>query len=74
MAEVVLRIRLISGAQIDVTYVDPQAVGVEDVIDHVVATLSSETGAVRCEHGERVIVVFARAVASIEIGPRGAVL
>jgi hypothetical protein len=74
MAVLVLRVRFTSGDHTDVRYEDPHAADEEDVIDHVVATLSSASGALRCQHGDRLLVLFARGVASIELAPRGAIL
>jgi hypothetical protein len=74
MAEVVLRVRFTSGDHTDVRYEDPDAADEDDVIDRVVATLSSDTGALRCQHGDRLLVVFTRGVASVEMAPRGAIL
>lgn len=74
MAAVVLRLRLVSGDQIDVTYEEPDAVNDHHVIDHVLATLAQDAGALHCTHGDRLIVVFGRGVAAVEVAPRGAVL
>jgi len=40
MAGIVLRVRLTSGDQLDVTYEEPDAVGEDEVIDHVVSALT----------------------------------
>jgi hypothetical protein len=74
MAGIVLRVRLTSGDQLDVTYEEPDAVGEDEVIDHAVSALAEETGVLRCRHGDRLLVLYARGVAAVEIGPRGAVL
>ncbi|WP_457206272.1 hypothetical protein [Nocardioides sp. P5_C9_2] len=72
MAEIVLRVRLTSGDQLDVTY---QGDGDEDeLIDRVVATLADASGVLRTSHGDRLLVLYARGVAAVEIAPRGAVL
>jgi hypothetical protein len=72
MADVVLRVRLISGDNLDVTY---EHAGSEDqVIDHVVATLAEHSGVLRCRHGGRLLVLYARGVSAVEVAPRGAVL
>ena len=74
MEGLVLRVRLISGDTMDVTY-DDRAGGSEgEVIDHVVTTLSQESGVLRCRHGGRLLVLYARGVATVEVAPRGAVL
>jgi hypothetical protein len=70
----VLRVRMVSGDTTDVTYEDPDAGSDEELVDHVVATLSSASGALRCRHGDRLVVLYARGVAAVEVAPRGAVL
>ena len=74
MEALVLRVRLISGDSIDVTYDDRSAGSESEVIDHVVSTLSQDSGALRCRHGDRLVVLYARGVAAVEVAPRGAVL
>jgi len=74
MESVVLRVRLISGASMDVTYEQRDAGSVDEVVEHVVATLSDASGVLRCRHGDRLLVLYARGVAAVEVGPRGAVL
>ena len=74
MSAVVLRIRFTSGDQADVTFDPPEPVREHEVVDHVTNVLSSETGVLRCQHGDRLVVLFGRGVASVELSPRGAVL
>ena len=74
MEAIVLRVRLISGDSIDVRYEDLDAGSEGEVIDHVVSTLSEASGVLRCRHGERLMVLYARGVAAVEVAPRGAVL
>lgn len=71
---IVLRVRLVSGDSLDVTYDDPDASSEAEVTDHVVGTLAQSSGVLRCRHGDRLLVLCARGVAAVEIGPRGAVL
>ena len=71
---IVLRVRLTSGPQMDVTYVEPDPVDVHELTDRVISTLADPDGILRCKHGERLVVLYARGVAAIEIAPRGAVL
>ena len=72
MAEVVLRVRLVSGDQVDVRFEDD---GNEDeVIERVVETLAEDSGMLRSNHGDRLMVLYGRGVAAVEIAPRGAVL
>ena len=74
MEGLVLRVRLISGDSLDVTYDDRSAGSESEVIDHVVMTLSQDSGVLRCRHGDRLLVLYARGVAAVEVAPRGAVL
>jgi hypothetical protein len=72
MAEIELRVRLVSGDQLDVTFEDE---GDEDaIIERVVETLAQDSGALRSTHGDRLMVLYGRGVATVEIAPRGAVL
>jgi hypothetical protein len=72
MAEIVLRVRLVSGDQLDVTF---EHDGDEDeVIERVIETLAEDSGALRTSHGDRLIVLYGRGVAAVEMAPRGAVL
>jgi hypothetical protein len=74
MEELVLRVRLLSGDTLDVVYEDDAAESEREVIDHVVVTLSQDSGVLRCRHGDRLLVLYARGVAAVEVAPRGAVL
>jgi hypothetical protein len=75
MATIELRARLVGGQQhTDLTYEDPDQVDENAVVDQVIEVLSSETGVLRCRHGGRLVALFARGVASIEVSPRGAIL
>ena len=74
MAEVVLRVRFTGGDQTDVKYQDTKLAHEDDLIDQVVSTLASDSGFLRCHHGDRLVVLFGRGIASVEIAPRGAIL
>ena len=74
MPEVVIRVRFTCGDRTDVVYADPDADTTETVVDRVVAVLFEEAGILRCQHGDRLMVLFSRGIASIEVAPRGAVL
>ncbi|MFC5727282.1 MULTISPECIES: hypothetical protein [Nocardioides] len=73
MVEIVLRVRLVSGDQIDVMY-EHDAVDENEVIQRVVDTLAGESGVLRTQHGDRLMLLFGRGVAAVEVAPRGAVL
>ena len=74
MAGIVLRVRLMTGDHIDVRYEEPDTDDDDALIDHVVSVLSQETGVLQCRHGDRLMVLYARGVAAVEVAPRGAVL
>lgn len=74
MEGLVLRVRLTSGHTMDVTYDDRSAASEAEVIDNVVRTLAQDSGVLRCRHGDRLLVLYARGVATVEVAPRGAVL
>jgi hypothetical protein len=73
MAQIVLRIRLVGGEGLDVTYGDDEGTP-EEVVERVISILAEDAGVLRCRHGERLIVLYGRGVASLEVAPRGAVL
>jgi hypothetical protein len=74
MAKIVLRVRTTGGDRMDVAYEEPGTDDVAQVIEHVISTLADDSGVLRVEHGERLVVVYGRGVAAIEVAPRGAVL
>jgi hypothetical protein len=69
-----LRVRLTSGDHLDVPYEEPDSSDADEVIEHAVAALADNGGMLRCRHGDRLMVFYARGVAAVEIAPRGAVL
>jgi hypothetical protein len=73
MAQIVLRVRLVGGDHLDVTY-DEAGVAADEILEHVVSILAEDTGVLRCSHGDRLIVIYGRSVATLEVAPRGAVL
>ena len=73
MGEIVLRVRLMSGDQVDVSY-QHQEVDENEVIQRVVETLAEESGVLRTQHGDRLMLLYGRGVAAVEVAPRGAVL
>jgi len=74
MHGVVFRVRLVSGDSFDVTYEERDAGSEDEVVDHAISTLAEESGVLRCSHGDRLLVLYARGVAAMEVAPRGAVL
>lgn len=74
MATTVLRVRLVGGDRIDVTFDQPNISDEETVIEHVISTLAEDSGVLRSKHGGRLVVLYGRGVAAIEVAPRGAVL
>jgi hypothetical protein len=73
MAQIVLRIRLVGGEGLDVTYGDDEGTP-EEVVERVISILAEDAGVLRCRHGERLIILYGRGVAAFEVAPRGAVL
>lgn len=74
MVHLVLRVRLIGGDRMDVIFEAPERVNEEQTIEHVVSTLAKDGGVLSTRHGDRLVVLYGRGVAAIEIAPRGAVL
>ena len=74
MATIVLRVRLLGGEHTDLTYEDPEQADEGELVEQVVEALREETGVLRCRHGDRLVVLYARGVASIEVAPRGAIV
>jgi hypothetical protein len=74
MAEIVLRVRLVGGDHMDVTYEEPDTDDAAAVVDHAVSVLAQDSGSLRTSHGDRLVVLYGRGVAALEVAPRGAVL
>jgi hypothetical protein len=74
MATTVLRIRLLGGDRMDITYEDPDMLDEAEVLEHVISTLAQDSGMLRSRHGDRLVVLYGRGVAAVEVAPRGAVL
>jgi hypothetical protein len=73
MTEIVLRVRLIGGEHLDVTYEEDGGTP-DEIVDRAVSALADDNGLLRCRHGDRLIVLYGRGIATIEVAPRGAVL
>jgi hypothetical protein len=74
MATTVLRVRLIGGDRMDITYDEPGVSDEDQLVEHVISTLAQDSGVLRGKHGDRLIVLYGRGVAAVEVAPRGAVL
>jgi hypothetical protein len=74
MATTVLRVRLIGGDRMDITYEEPDLSDEDGLVAHVISTLAEDSGVLRAKHGDRLVVLYGRGVAAIEVAPRGAVL
>jgi hypothetical protein len=74
MATVVLRVRLVGGDRMDVTYEEPNSSDVGELVERVVSVLAEDSGVLRSRHGDRLVVLYGRGVAAVEVAPRGAVL
>jgi hypothetical protein len=73
MTEIVLRVRLVGGEQVDVTYEEAD-IDTSGVVERIISAMAQDDGVLRCKHGGRLIVLYGRGVATLEIAPRGAVL
>ncbi|GHJ54697.1 hypothetical protein Nm8I071_40040 [Nonomuraea sp. TT08I-71] len=74
MATTVLRVRLIGGDRMDLTYDEPGVSDEDELVEHVILTLAQDSGVLRTRHGDRLVALYGRGVAAIEVAPRGAVL
>jgi hypothetical protein len=74
MATTVLRIRLIGGDRMDITYDRPDISDEDELVAHAISTLAQDAGVLRTKHGDRLVVLYGRGVAAVEVAPRGAVL
>jgi hypothetical protein len=74
MAEIVLRVRLTGGDHLDVTYEESGTLAEDEVLEHVISALAEDGGTLRCRHGDRLLMLYGRGVAALEVAPRGAVL
>jgi len=74
MATIVLRVRLTGGDRMDITYDDPDAADDNELVEDVISALAQDSGVLRSRHGDRLVALFGRGVAAIEVAPRGAVL
>jgi hypothetical protein len=73
MSEIILRVRLVSGDQLDVRF-DHEEVDEKVAVQRVLETLADDAGMLRARHGDRLTVLYGRGVAAVEVAPRGAVL
>ena len=74
MTTIVLRVRLTGGDRMDVTYEEPDTFDEGELVEHIISTLAQDAGVLRSKHGDRLVVLYGRGVAAIEVAPRGAVL
>jgi hypothetical protein len=58
---------------LDVAY-DADGDDSDETVERVISTLAEDNGVLRCRHGGRLIVLYGRGVATVEVAPRGAVL
>jgi hypothetical protein len=70
MPEIVLRVRLIGGVHVYVTYEEADA-----VTEHAIAALTQgSSAAFRTRDGDRLVVLYGRGVAGLDVAPRGAIV
>jgi hypothetical protein len=74
MATTVMRVRLVGGDRMDLTYDEPDVVDEADLVEQIISILAEDSGVLRARHGDRLVVLYGRGVAAIEVSPRGAVL
>ena len=74
MAEIVLRVRLITGDRLDIAYEETDTPDPDDVAQHAITALAADCGMIRARHGDRLLVLYGRGVAALELAPRGAIL
>ena len=74
MATTVMRVRLLGGDRMDLTYDEPDVVDDADLVERIISVLAEDSGVLRARHGDRLVVLYGRGVAAIEVSPRGAVL
>jgi hypothetical protein len=74
MAEIVLRVRLVTGDRLDVAYEETDTPDIDEVAEHAITALAADCGMIRARHGDRLVVLYGRGVAALELAPRGAVL
>jgi hypothetical protein len=54
---------------------DVEALGdIDEVTERALDTLAQDYGVLRAEHGGRLLVLYGRGVAAVEVAPRGAVI
>ena len=58
----------------DVTYDEPSVSDEAELVEHIISVLADDSGVLRSKHGDRLVVLYARGVAAVEVAPRGAVL
>jgi hypothetical protein len=74
MATTVLRVRLIGGDRMDITYDEPDVSDEDQLVEQAISALAQDSGLLCTKHGDRLVVLYGRGVAAIEVAPRGAVL
>lgn len=74
MSEVVLRVRLVGGGQLDVVYENVQVEDQTALAEEAIKALTDPSGSLRTRHGDRLMMIFGRGVAAVEFAPRGAVV
>jgi hypothetical protein len=70
MATIVMRVRLLGCEHTDLTFEDPAHTDEAELIDQVIEVLAEDPGVLRCRHGDRLVALYSRGVASLEVSPR----
>ena len=65
MAEIVLRVRLVGGDHLDVSYDEPGTASADEVTEHVISALAQDSRVLRARHGDRLVVLFGWGIAAL---------
>jgi len=57
MTTIVLRVQLVGGNHVDVTFEHEDSIDEVRVVDHIGTTLAADGAALRCRHGGRLLVL-----------------
>lgn len=61
------------GEHLDVTYNEAGGAA-EEIVERIISTFAKDNGVLRCRHGDRLVILYGRGIATLEVAPRGAVL
>ena len=67
MTTIAFRVYLVGGDSADVIYEGPDHADAGRVTEHVLSTLAKDSGILHCRRDDRLVVLFGRGVAAIEV-------